>query len=238
MRLWLARLFARDLSPPVAALARGMALGDRSGITAPMKDSFRDGGTIHILSISGLHVCVLAGIVAAMGVAFRLPASPALALEMVALWGYVLLVGAPASAVRSAVLWSAMRAGRLRGAPVRPFAAWGLAGLLIHLSIPAALEDPGFQRASPRCWAFSPREDCVAAEFLALLQQSAFAEAGTLGIQVLQFGAVPVAGLFLNLAVIPLCSAFMAAMLLQLGCAVLLPPLLPRRPVPSRSRGS
>ena len=227
LRLRLARLFARDLSAPVAALARGMALGDRSGITAPMKDSFRDGGTIHILSISGLHVCVLAGIVAAMAVAFRLPALPALGLEMAVLWGYVLLVGAPASAVRSAVLWSAMRAGRLRGAPVRPFAAWGLAGLLIHLSIPAALEDPGFQLSFAAVLGLLASGGLRLGGFLALLQQSAFAEAGTLGIQVLQFGAVPVAGLFLNLAVIPLCSAFMAAMLLHLGCAACLPPLLP-----------
>ncbi|HXF58574.1 MAG TPA: ComEC/Rec2 family competence protein, partial [Candidatus Saccharimonadales bacterium] len=134
LRLRLARLFSRDLSPPVAALARGMALGDRSGIAPPVRDAFRDGGTIHILSISGLHVCVLAGIVAAIAVAFRLPAMPALWLELLSLWGYVLLVGAPASAVRSAILWSALRAGRLRGSPVRPFAAWGLAGLLIHLA--------------------------------------------------------------------------------------------------------
>ena len=122
LRLRLARLLARDLSAPVAALARGMALGDRSGISPQVNDAFRNGGTIHILSISGLHVCVLAGIVAAMAVAFRVPATPALWLELLSLWGYVLLVGAPASAVRSAILWSAMRAGRMRGAPVRPFA--------------------------------------------------------------------------------------------------------------------
>jgi competence protein ComEC len=240
LRLRLARLFARDLSAPVAALARGMALGDRSGISPQVNDAFRNGGTIHILSISGLHVCVLAGIVAAMAVAFRLPAGPALWLwlELFSLWGYVLLVGAPASAVRSAILWSAMRAGRMRGAPVRPFAAWGLAGLLIHLAIPTALEDPGFQLSFAavlgllasgglRLTLPAGRMSALGAGLLSLAQQSAFAEAGTLGIQVLQFGAVPVAGLFLNLAVIPLCSAFMAAMLVQLGCAALAPALLP-----------
>ena len=231
LRLGLARTFARDLSPPVAALARGMALGDRSGITPQVNDAFRNGGTIHILSISGLHVCVLAGIVAAMAVAFRLPAGPALAVEMAALWGYVLLVGAPASAVRSAVLWSAMRAGRLRGSPVRPFAAWGLAGLLIHLAAPGALLDPGFQLSFAAVLGLLGSGGLRVRGFLSgpigLLQQSAFAEAGTLGIQVLQFGAVPVAGLLLNLAVIPICSAFMAAMLLHLLCAALLHPLLP-----------
>ena len=243
LRLRLARVLSRDLSAPVAALARGMALGDRSGIAPTVRDSFRDGGTIHILSISGLHVCVLAGIVAAIAVAFRLPQSPAVWLELLSLWGYVLLVGAPASAVRSAILWSAMRAGRMRGASVRPFAAWGTAGLLIHLMAPDVLEDPGFQLSfaavlgllasgglrlslpeAPGSPGLLARVRRLVNGLLSLGQQSAFAEAGTLGIQVLQFGAVPVAGLFLNLAVIPLCGAFMAAMLLHLACAFLLPP--------------
>jgi competence protein ComEC len=71
------------------------------------------------------------------------------------------------------------------------------------------------------------RARAVASGLLSLAQQSAFAEAGTLGIQVLQFGAMPVAGLLLNLAVIPLCGLFMSALLLHLGCAVLAPPLEP-----------
>ncbi len=246
LRLRLARLFARDLSPPVAALARGMALGDRSGIAPSVRDAFRDGGTIHILSISGLHVCVLAGIVAALAVAFRLPSGPALWIELLSLWGYVLLVGAPASAVRSAILWTAMRAGRMRGSSVRPFAAWGLAGLLIDLSSPDVLGDPGFQLSfaavlgllasgglrltlpeSRPTRGFRARALSAAGGFLSLGRQSAFAEAGTLGIQVLQFGSVPVAGLFLNLAVIPLCGAFMAALLLHLGAAIAAPFLEP-----------
>lgn len=233
VRLRVARLFSRDLSAPVAALARGMALGDRSGIAPTIRDSFRDGGTIHILSISGLHVCVLAGIVAAAAVALRLPAGPALWIELLSLWGYVLLVGAPASAIRSAILWTAMRAARVRGSSVRPLAAWGTAGLLLHLGNPDALSDPGFQLSFAAVLGLAasggvrlqPQAGGAIAGLLSLGKQSAFAEAGTLGIQVLQFGAVPVAGLLLNLAVIPLCGAFMAAMLLHLGCAILFPPL-------------
>ncbi|HMI31489.1 MAG TPA: DNA internalization-related competence protein ComEC/Rec2 [Candidatus Limnocylindrales bacterium] len=246
LRHRISRLFSRDLSPPVAALARGMALGDRSGISPSIRDSFRDGGTIHILSISGLHVCVLAGIVAAIAVAFRLAAGPALCMELVSLWGYVLLVGAPASAVRSAVLWTAMRAARVRGSAIRPFAAWGIAGLLLHLWDPGLLSDPGFQlsfaavlglaasgglrltipESRPRR-GFSAFGRGAAVAILSLAQQSAFAEAGTLGIQVFQFGAMPVAGLLLNLAVIPLCGAFMAALLVHLACAFAFPVLAP-----------
>jgi len=244
LRYRLAAIFSRDLCPPVAALARGMALGDRSGIAPSVRDAFRDGGTIHILSISGLHVCVLAGIVAQLAVAVRLAATPALWIELISLWSYVLLVGAPASAVRSAILWTAIRAARMRGSAIRPFAAWGLAGLLLHLGNPDVLADPGFQLSFAAVLGLSAsggfrlpipepsgrrgplaRLHAAVGWLLSLARQSAFAEAGTLGIQVLQFGAVPVAGLVLNLAVIPLCGAFMAALLLYLGCAFLIPAL-------------
>src|SRR2546425_13374973 len=116
-------------------------------------------------------------------------------MELVSLWGYVLLVGAPASAVRSAVLWTAMRAARVRGSAIRPFAAWGIAGLLLHLWDPGVLSDPGFQlsfaavlglaasggmrlavpgtRSSRRPVAHARR---AAAAMISLAQQSAFAE--------------------------------------------------------------
>jgi len=231
LRWRVARLLSHDLSPPVAALARGMILGDRTGIAPSIRDAFRDGGTIHILSISGLHVCVLAGIVAAAALAFRIPPVPAAAIELIALWGYVLLVGAPASAARSAILWTALRAARLRGCASRPFAAWGLAGLLLHLLDPTVLADPGFQLSFAAVLGLaasggvgSPFALRPMRALLSVGKQSAFAEAGTLGIQVTQFGAIPIAGLVLNLLVIPLCAWFMAALLLHLGTALLGPP--------------
>jgi competence protein ComEC len=92
-------------------------------------------------------------------------------------------------------------------------------GLLASAGLRLAL--PEIRRAR----GVGARGRAAAAGLLALANQSAFAEAGTLGIQVLHFGAVPVAGLVLNLAVIPLCGAFMAALLLHLGCALAVPPL-------------
>ena len=242
----LARVLSRDLSAPVAALARGMALGDRSGISPTVRDSFRAGGTIHILSISGLHVCVLAGIAALVAVALRLGAVPGLILELACLWGYVLLVGAPASAVRSAILWTAVRGGRLSGRAVRPLTGWGLAGLFLHLLDPDLLSDPGFQlsfvavlglAASGALRVGAPGVETgpvVVRKLrgwfvggLGLLVQSLCAEAGTLAVQIRHFGAIPIAGLLLNVAVIPLCGLFMSLLLLYLGCAFLFPPLAP-----------
>lgn len=232
----LARTFAEDLSRPVAALARGMLLGDRSGIDPAVRRSFRDGGTIHILSISGLHVCILAGFLSLVASCLRLPRGAAMGLELGTLWAYVALVGAPASAVRSALLWTAVRSGRTLGQVVRPFTAWGLAGLILHLLDPSSVLDPGFQLsfvavlglgasgslsrlpAPPiRAHGTLARARTLGAATWSLFAQSAGATAGTIGIQARLFGAVPIVGLLLNLAVIPLCTLFMAEAILYLA---------------------
>ena len=242
----LARQLAAALSPPVAALTRGMILGDRSGIAPAIRDSFRDGGTIHLLSISGLHVCILAGFLTLFATALRMPPGPSIALELVALWAYVALVGAPASAIRSAVLWTAVRCGRAWGQVVRPFAAWGLAGLILHLLDPASVLDPGFQLsfaavlglgasgALSRLSGVSGKPDGGLRSTIrawgrgawSLFLQSGGATAATTGIQSRLFGAVPVIGLVLNLAVIPLCTVFMAEAILFLVLGAAGPPAI------------
>jgi competence protein ComEC len=242
----LARAFAASLSRPVAALARGMLLGDRSGIAPAIQHSFRDGGTVHILSISGLHVCILAGFLALFAGMLRLPPGPTAVIELGALWGYVALVGAPASALRSALLWTSARCGRLLGVVVRPFTAWGIAGLALHLADPRSVLDPGFQlsflavlglgAAGPlgsvlpveggshgRLPAFAHR---AARGAWGLFVQSGGATLGTAGVQSRMFGAIPVVGLALNLAVIPLCTLFMAEAVLFLVASATGVPIL------------
>ncbi len=235
----IARAFDAALAPPVAALARGMILGDRSMIAPATRDDFRDGGTIHILSISGLHVCILGGFAALLAAAVRLALAPSLAVELAAVWGYTLLVGAPASALRAALLWTAVRGGRAAGREVRPFAAWGIAGLGLHLADPRSVHDPGFQLS------FAAVLGLLAAGGLggddgdsgpvvlqrarralrgagAIALQSAGATSGTAGIAARLFGALPAASFFLNVAVGPLCGIgraesfrFLAAELLR-----------------------
>jgi competence protein ComEC len=244
------------LSAPTAALLRGMLLGDRAGIAPAIEDAFRDGGTIHVLSISGLHVCILAGLAAFACAALRLPAAASAGAELAALWSYVLFVGAPAPAVRSAVLWTALRGARLAGRTVRPLTAWGIAGLLVHLADPAAPLDAGFQLSfaavlgllasagltggggePPRARPGPARVLSAVRGLAGLLLQSAGAEAATLGLQVTLFGAVPVAGILLNLAIVPLCSLFLAQAVVYVGAELLAPPLAPLLAAPLEATG-
>jgi len=233
----IARAFDRSLTVPVAALARGMILGDRSLIAPATRSDFRDGGTVHILSISGLHVCILGGFVAMAAAGLRCALGPALAMELIAVWAYTLLVGAPASALRAALLWSAVRGGRAAGRVVRPFTAWGAAGLALHLVDPRSVHDPGFQLSFGAVLGLLAVGglDAGGAHGLppvralkrwsrgaaAIAFQSAGATAGTVGLSTRLFGALPAAGFALNIAVVPLCSLFMGECFLILAAEAL-----------------
>ena len=54
-------ILSEHLSPRNAAVARGMTLGFRNDVDENTNESFRKTGTIHLLSISGLHVALVAG---------------------------------------------------------------------------------------------------------------------------------------------------------------------------------
>lgn len=60
VRLRAARTLNDELSPKNAAVASGMTFGFRNGIDDETNEAFRATGTIHLLSISGLHVSLVA----------------------------------------------------------------------------------------------------------------------------------------------------------------------------------
>ncbi|HEU4335022.1 MAG TPA: ComEC/Rec2 family competence protein, partial [Candidatus Eisenbacteria bacterium] len=224
-----------------AALARGMLLGDRAGVAPETRESFRNAGTFHILSISGLHVCIVAGFMAAGARALGLGATSALAAELCGLAAYVVFVGAPPPALRSALLWSLTRGARFLGRSASPFAGWGAAGIVLHLADPALVHDLGFLLSfgavlglfagsaltagrapdadAPRLhrWRHAIVTGCAAGAGAAL---------GTLPVEAIVFGSVPVAGPVANLVVIPLTTLFLAESILLAAAVWLAPPPL------------
>lgn len=118
-------LFGRDAGLPVALL-----LADTRGIPREVKDDFVASGLVHALSVSGLHVGLVAMAVELLGLAARLPrrAATLVAMGVVAL--YVVLLGAPAPALRSALMLAMASGSRLAQRPTSPWAAvaigaWG-----------------------------------------------------------------------------------------------------------------
>jgi len=92
--------------PVVADLNRAMVLGERAALPWEMRETFVKSGTIHVFAISGLHVMVVAEVFLYAIVLTMFPVRWAGVVLMPILWLYVLLIGAPPSAVRAAAMAS------------------------------------------------------------------------------------------------------------------------------------
>lgn len=98
-------------SEPDASLLVAMLTGDQGMIPAHIKDIYRKSGITHILSISGLHVSIIALVLGFCIRRIPLPGYMRVFVLAVFLWAYIIGVGAPASAVRAGVFWTLFSIG-------------------------------------------------------------------------------------------------------------------------------
>ena len=92
------------LSAERGPLAAALLLGTRETLMPEMTESFMVTGTVHILSISGLHVALLAAGLFAIARLLRLPRTAALLLVAVATGLYMILVGGETPVLRATLL--------------------------------------------------------------------------------------------------------------------------------------
>lgn len=125
------------------ALARALVLGDASGLSIAWKRGLRLTGTYHLMSVSGLHVALVAGAVWLLG--GWLPRSLRLLLMLAAIVLYLLLVGPLPALVRSAVMSLLAVLALLAERPPAAANALGWSVLLLLLEDPRIVEDLSFQ---------------------------------------------------------------------------------------------
>jgi competence protein ComEC len=127
-----------------APLARALLIADMRTIAPDVRDRFAAAGLIHILSISGLHVAIVAGAILLGFEALRVPRRWArwAAFGVTAI--YVAAIGAPPPALRSAAMLGVATLGRSLDRPVSPWAVLAL-GALIPLYDPHTVTDIGWQ---------------------------------------------------------------------------------------------
>ena len=133
------------VSPRRSALAAALVLGSRDGMPRESTESFMVTGTVHVLSVSGLHVVLLAAGLFALCRVLRLPHGVALVAVVVLTTLYMLLVGADTPALRATLLVClGCLGGALgrRGGGVNALAAAAIVVLAWH---PAALLRVGTQ---------------------------------------------------------------------------------------------
>jgi competence protein ComEC len=118
-----------------APMVRALVIADMSAISADQRDRYARAGLVHMLSVSGLHVGIVALALELLASVLRLPRTPARVVTLVLLAAYVAAIGAPPPAVRAAVMLGALLVTRLIQ---RPTSAWAI----LALGAAAPLWDP------------------------------------------------------------------------------------------------
>jgi competence protein ComEC len=127
-----------------APLARALLIADQQQIPTEMRDRYAAAGLIHMLSISGLHVAVIAAAMELLFQVARLSRRSALLGAFVTTGLYVAIIGAPPPALRSAAMLGVTMISRLAQRPTSPWAAWAI-GAFIPLIVPRTMIDVGYQ---------------------------------------------------------------------------------------------
>jgi len=147
---WRARWRARAtravdaVFPADAPLARALLVADTRELSPEIRDRYAAAGLAHMLSISGLHVGIIA---VALEIVFQLAhlaKRTATLASIVVVAVYVALIGAPEAAVRSAAMLGALGASRLLQRPTSPWAMLAI-GAAAPLVSPRSVLEIGYQ---------------------------------------------------------------------------------------------
>lgn len=213
----LAAVASATLPPQEAALLKGLALGDRAGLSPDLSEDYRRAGLSHILSVSGLHVGFVAG--ALLALVRPLPLGPrgraALVLPVLAL--YTLITGAQPPVIRAAIMFAALVVARCLGRPGDSPHHLALAFMVILFGRPAALFEAGFQLSFAATMGIAtlaqPLRDRLAAAprprrlppwVAAGLATTLAAQLATFPLVVYYFSAISPVSLAANLVAVPL----------------------------------
>jgi competence protein ComEC len=133
-------------SAETAGVLQAALLGNRYGLSRASAERFREGGTFHVLVISGLHISFIGGMVLLL-MRRLTPQRRAwqFAVPCFVLWAYAVAVGAEASVVRAALMFTLVALAPIVGRRGATLNALGGAALALLVYRPAELFDPSFQ---------------------------------------------------------------------------------------------
>jgi len=137
--------FSKFYAKPESALLMGLLAGDRSGISETLQNDFRKTGLVHVLSISGFHVVMLAGMLTLFLRALRLPRKTSQILSIILLCIYAPLTGGSSAVWRAVLMFCVMECGTLFQKTASSINALGVALILILLFEPQQVFNAGFQ---------------------------------------------------------------------------------------------
>jgi competence protein ComEC len=223
-RRWSSTIAAASDRRPAAAIVRGTVTGDRSAIDDATNAAWRAAGVYHVLSVSGLHLAVVAllgfaaarKLIAALGLArSRPPATYAALPALAAAAAYTAITGAEIATLRALIVVAIVVLGSAVEHPVRIADAIAAAAIVLLAHRPTSVHDPSFQLsfvAAAVLASLPPRRDRatpppitrrIAATVARGILASAWVTAATAPLTAAAFGQIAYGGVLGNLLVTP-----------------------------------
>ena len=150
-RAWAARLRAvaaqriRAVVPePEATILAGALWGERGTLPDDLHDAFQATGTVHVLVTAGLHLGIVAALIALLLARLGLHRVVACSTAFAMIAGYAWLTGAHLPALRATAMLGIALLARTCGARVTSWNALAFAALVIALLWPASVASASF----------------------------------------------------------------------------------------------
>lgn len=204
------------------AIAKALAIGDKSMLSAALKSQYKASGAMHLLALSGLHVGVVyAFLNAILSILGNSRAARAVKRTVIlaSLWTFAIVSGLSSSICRAVTMITVYEICGILGADRNMLRSLAISALLICLFNPDAPFAIGFQLsycAVIGIYFFYPRlKSLLAARSLPMkyiwntLALSISCQAATAPLSLLYFGSFPKYFMVTNLVAIPLSSAAM-----------------------------
>jgi len=151
----LTRKVTESLRGPEGEVAASLITGEQGGIPEEIKEAMRISGLAHILSISGLHLSLVAGVLFILirytlvlipGLALRYPLKEwAAGLALLGSFGYLAIAGFPVPAQRAFMMVGLVLLAVMLDRQVLSMRSLALAAMVIMLWLPESVLSPSFQ---------------------------------------------------------------------------------------------
>jgi competence protein ComEC len=138
-------LIDEKFSMETSGVLKAALLGNRYELSRSTSERFREGGTFHVLVISGLHVSFIGGIIFFLMRRVTRRRVWQVMVSVAFLWAYALAVGAEVSVVRAALMFTLIALAPLLHRRARSLNALGCATIILLTLRPSDLFDPSFQ---------------------------------------------------------------------------------------------
>ncbi len=200
------------------AVLSALVLGYDDEIDSGIMQAFSASGTLHILSVSGMHVGIIFSALSALLIFMERRKSlrfPRLIILIVALWFYAFLTGLSPSVIRSSMMFSFIIIGQSLNRTYNIYNSLSMSALCIFIFFdPLMLFDVGLQLSFiavagiaflyPKIYQLFTFEQKLLDKTWALIAVSIAAQAATFPVSIFYFHQFPNYFILANLIIIPL----------------------------------